>query len=43
LVDGGFRLLELPVPGATMTGFARKFIAEGRPIHSAAFSPPIAP
>jgi len=39
LLDGGFRLVELPVPGATLTGFARKFIAEGRPIHCAAFVP----
>jgi tRNA (guanine-N7-)-methyltransferase len=42
LLDSGFRRLELPVPGATLTGFARKFIAEGRPIHSAAFTPPTA-
>jgi tRNA (guanine-N7-)-methyltransferase len=39
LLDGGFLRLELPVPGATLTGFARKFIAEGRPIHCAAFTP----
>ncbi|HEX4209413.1 MAG TPA: hypothetical protein VHY56_03400 [Candidatus Binataceae bacterium] len=38
LLNGGFRRLETPVPGATMTGFARKFLAEGRPIHAAAFA-----
>ena len=40
LINGGFRRLELAVPGATQTGFARKFIAEGRPIHSATFIRP---
>lgn len=39
LLGSGFRRLELPVPGATLTGFARKFIAEGRPIHCATFTP----
>jgi tRNA (guanine-N7-)-methyltransferase len=34
---GGFARASLAVPGATQTGFARKFIAEGRPIYSAAF------
>lgn len=42
LLGAGFHRLELPVPGATQTGFARKFIAEGRLIHSAAFTPPTA-
>jgi tRNA (guanine-N7-)-methyltransferase len=37
LLSGGFRRLDRPVPGAAQTGFARKFLAEGRPIHSAAF------
>jgi len=41
LLDGGFRHVELPVPGATLTGFARKFIAEGRPIYAAAFTRPL--
>lgn len=40
LLEGGFKLLDLPVPGATLTGFARKFIAEGRPIRCATFTPP---
>jgi tRNA (guanine-N7-)-methyltransferase len=38
LLDGGFQRLDLAVPGATLTGFARKFIAEGRPILAATFT-----
>jgi tRNA (guanine-N7-)-methyltransferase len=38
LSEGGFQRLTLTVPGATSTGFARKFIAENRPIHAAAFA-----
>jgi tRNA (guanine-N7-)-methyltransferase len=34
---GGFRREEIAVPGAEETGFARKFIAEGRPVYSGAF------
>jgi tRNA (guanine-N7-)-methyltransferase len=34
---GGFRREEIAVPGAEETGFARKFITEGRPVYSGAF------
>ena len=34
---GGFGREEIAVPGAEETGFARKFIAEGRPVYSGAF------
>jgi len=34
---GGFRRKEIAVPGAEETGFAHKFIAEGRPVHAATF------
>jgi tRNA (guanine-N7-)-methyltransferase len=33
----GFVRSDTPVPGATATGFARKFIAAGRPVYSGAF------
>ena len=33
----GFVRGEIPVPGATATGFARKFIAEGRAVYSGTF------
>ncbi len=35
--EAGFRRIEMPVPGATQTGFARKFIAEGREVYARAF------
>ena len=38
LSAGGFLKLALAVPGASMTGFARKFIAEGRPIYAGAYA-----
>jgi tRNA (guanine-N7-)-methyltransferase len=38
LRGAGFRTLDLAVPGASATSFARKFIAEGRPIYSSAFT-----
>lgn len=38
LNDGSFVAVEAPVPGASTTGFARKFIAQGRPIYSGAFA-----
>jgi tRNA (guanine-N7-)-methyltransferase len=38
LLEGGFHRVEMPVPGAAATGFARKFQAEGRLIYSGAFS-----
>jgi len=38
LSAGGFHELTLTVPGASMTGFARKFIAEGRVIHAGAYA-----
>lgn len=34
----GFVPLDAPVPGATRTGFARKFIAEGREVYARAFA-----
>jgi len=37
LEAGGFRREEIAVPGAEETGFAHKFIAEGRPVHAATF------
>jgi len=37
LRTGGFVPIEESVPGASITGFARKFIAQGRPIYSGAF------
>jgi tRNA (guanine-N7-)-methyltransferase len=46
LLKGGFHRLDLPVPGATLTGFARKFLIEGRPIYAQSFSvlpPPVPP
>ncbi|MGA2410496.1 MAG: tRNA (guanosine(46)-N7)-methyltransferase TrmB [Candidatus Binataceae bacterium] len=43
LLDGGFRPIEMPAPGAALTGFARKFQAEGRPIHGGAFNVAPAP
>ena len=33
----GFARSDTPVPGATATGFARKFIAKGVPVYSGAF------
>jgi len=33
----GFARSDTPVPGATATGFARKFIAKGLPVYSGAF------
>jgi tRNA (guanine-N7-)-methyltransferase len=38
LFAGGFQRLTLAVPGASKTGFAQKFIAEGRPIYDGAFA-----
>jgi tRNA (guanine-N7-)-methyltransferase len=43
LSAAGFRQLSLAVPGASETGFAKKFIAEGRPIHAGAFAAPDQP
>jgi tRNA (guanine-N7-)-methyltransferase len=40
LEASGFAREEVPVPGATVTGFARKFIAAGRKLYAAAFVPP---
>lgn len=40
LEAAGFVRAALAVPGATATGFARKFIAAGRAVHAAAFLPP---
>jgi tRNA (guanine-N7-)-methyltransferase len=38
LKASGFAQVDLPVPGAASTGFARKFIAEGRVVFAAAFT-----
>jgi tRNA (guanine-N7-)-methyltransferase len=35
------RVNDAPVPGASLTGFARKFIAEGREIYAATFNAPL--
>ncbi|HZO83519.1 MAG TPA: hypothetical protein VFB33_17640 [Candidatus Binataceae bacterium] len=40
LADGGFRPVDAAVPGATASGFARKYLAEGRTIFARAFLPP---
>ncbi|MGH7836581.1 MAG: tRNA (guanine(46)-N(7))-methyltransferase TrmB [Candidatus Binataceae bacterium] len=40
LEAGSFVRTPIAVPGASLTGFARKFIAEGREIYAAAFVPP---
>lgn len=41
LDDAGFRRMPLvAVPGATVSGFARKYLAEGRPVFSAAYLAP---
>jgi tRNA (guanine-N7-)-methyltransferase len=40
LLESGFHRLDLAVPGATLTGFARKFQLEGRPIHAQSFATP---
>lgn len=37
LESAGFRRAEIPAPGATTSGFARKYIAEGRSVFSATF------
>jgi tRNA (guanine-N7-)-methyltransferase len=37
LAEAGFARVEGPVPGASATGFARKFIAEGREVFAGAF------
>lgn len=37
LAAGGFHRAPIAVPGATETGFARKFIAEGRPVYAGTF------
>jgi tRNA (guanine-N7-)-methyltransferase len=34
---GGFRRIDAEVPGASKSGFAHKFIAQGRPIYAGAF------
>ncbi len=39
LEGAGFRRVEAPVPGARLTGFARKFIAAGRQIFAGEFVP----
>lgn len=36
----GMRRAQIAVPGACATGFARKFIAAGRPLYAGAFIPP---
>ncbi len=42
LEDANFaRITETPVPGASLTGFARKFLAEGREIYAATFNAPL--
>jgi tRNA (guanine-N7-)-methyltransferase len=38
LLESGFHRLDLAVPGATLTGFARKFSIEGRPIYAQSFA-----
>ena len=43
LLESGFHRLDLAVPGATLTGFARKFLIEGRPIHAQSFAAPLNP
>ncbi len=35
------RINDAPVPGASLTGFARKFLAEGREIYAATFNAPL--
>jgi tRNA (guanine-N7-)-methyltransferase len=36
----GLARVDMPVPGASETGFARKFIAAGRPVYARAFARP---
>jgi tRNA (guanine-N7-)-methyltransferase len=38
LSAAGFHRLAIAVPGASLTGFARKFITEGRPIYAGAYT-----
>lgn len=40
LAAAGFRRTASAVPGATASGFARKYLAEGRTVYSGAFVPP---
>lgn len=40
LERGGFRRFDAVVPGATLSGFARKYLAERRPLFSGAFRVP---
>lgn len=37
LAEAGLARVDIPVPGASETGFARKFIAAGRPVYAGAF------
>jgi tRNA (guanine-N7-)-methyltransferase len=41
LESAGFCRSSMAVPGATASGFARKYLAEGRTVFSAAFLPPV--
>jgi tRNA (guanine-N7-)-methyltransferase len=40
LTDAGFRRISEPAPGATITGFALKFIGEGRELFAGTWIPP---
>jgi len=42
LEAGGFGRLEKEPPGAKCTGFARKYLAQGKPVYFASFAKPIA-
>ncbi|HLX37210.1 MAG TPA: hypothetical protein VKR29_05390 [Candidatus Binataceae bacterium] len=38
LEGGGFRRIDLEPPGARRTGFARKYLAQGKPVYFASFA-----
>jgi tRNA (guanine-N7-)-methyltransferase len=40
LAASGFTQAQIAAPGATETGYARKFVAQGRPVFGGAFSAP---
>ena len=42
LKAGGFRRIGKEPPGARATGFARKYLAQGKPVYSASFAGPVA-